>query len=61
MVPGGTNGAGLAHGKPVEYYDIYGNYIETFNSAHQAELKTGINYSSICACCREEIKHTKGY
>lgn len=61
MVPGGTNGAGLAHGKPVKYYDIYGNYIETFNSAHQAELKTGINYSSICACCREEIKHTKGY
>ena len=61
MVPGGTNGAGLAHSKPVEYYDIYGNYIETFNSAHQAELKTGINYSSICACCREEIKHTKGY
>lgn len=34
MVPGGTNGAGLAKGKPVEYYDIYGNYIETFNSAH---------------------------
>ena len=61
MIPGGTNGAGLAKGKAVEYYDIYGNYIETFNSAHQAELKTGINYSSICACCREEIRHTKGF
>lgn len=61
MVPGGTNGAGLAKGRAVEYYDINGNYLNTFNSAHQAEMYTGINYSSICACCREEIKHTKGF
>lgn len=61
MIPGGSNGAGLSRGKPVEYYDIKGNYIKTFNSAHQAEIETGINYSSICACCREEIKHTKEF
>ena len=61
MVPGGTNGAGLAKGKPVEYYDIYGNYIETFNSAHQAARKTGIDCTSICECCRQEKRHTKGY
>ena len=61
MVPGGTNGAGLAKGKAVEWYDIYGKYIKTFDSAHQAEYYTKINYSSICACCREDIQHTKGY
>lgn len=61
MVPGGTNGAGLAKGKEVELYDIKGNYIKTFSSAHQASIETNINYSSICACCRGKIKHTKGF
>lgn len=61
MVPGGTNGAGLAKGKPVQQYDLKGNFIAEYSSAHQADYATGINYSSICACCRGEITHTKQY
>lgn len=61
MVPGGTNGAGLAKGKHVQQYDLKGNFIAEYPSAHQAGYATGINYSSICACCRGEIIHTKEY
>lgn len=61
MVPGGTNGAGLAKGKQVQQYDLKGNFIAEYPSAHQAGYATGINYSSICACCRNEITHTKQY
>lgn len=61
MVPGGTNGAGLAKGKEVEQYDLMGHFITSYPSAHQAQTITGISYSSICACCRNEISHTKEY
>lgn len=61
MVPGGSNGAGLAKGKIVEQYDLQGNFIAEYPSAHQASYSTGINFSSICACCRKEIKHTKNF
>lgn len=61
MIPGGTNGAGLAKGKAVCQYDLQGNFIAEYPSAHQADYATGINYSSICACCRNEITHTKNF
>lgn len=61
MVPGGTNGAGLAKGRSVQQYDLKGNFIAEYPSAHQADYATGINYSSICACCRGEKMHTKQY
>lgn len=61
MVPGGNNGAGIAKGKAVEQYSLNGDFIAEYPSAHQADLATGINYSSICACCRNEITHTKNY
>lgn len=56
MIPGGSNGAGLSKGKSVEQYSLEGKLIKIFNSAHQAEEKTGINYSNICSCCRGERK-----
>lgn len=61
MVPGGTNGAGLAKGKKVQQFDLQGNLIAEYNSAHQAGAATNINYSSICACCRKEIQQVKGF
>lgn len=61
MVSGGTNGAGLAKGKKVQQFDLKGNFIAEYQSAHQAEKIVNINYSSICACCRGEIIHTKNY
>lgn len=61
MDSGGSNGAGLAKGKPVEQYNLQGKFIKEYASAHEATRQTGINYSSICACCREEKQHVKGF
>lgn len=61
MIPGGSQGLGLAKGKPVQQYDLKGNFIAEYPSAHQASSATGINFSSICACCRNEISHTKEF
>ena len=54
MVPGGSNGAGLAKSKAVYQFDLFGNFIQEFYSAHEASRQTGIDYSSICSCCRKE-------
>lgn len=61
MIPGGAQELGLAKGKPVQQYDLKGNFIAEYPSAHQADYATGINYSSICACCRGEKLYTKQY
>lgn len=61
MIPGGSNGAGLAKSKIVYQFDLLGNFIQEFYSAHEASRKTGIDYSSICSCCRKEKTNTKNY
>lgn len=61
MVPGGSNGAGLAKGKKVFQFDLFGNFIQEYPSAHIASRETGIDFSSICACCRGEKLHTQNY
>ena len=61
MVPGGSNGAGLAKSKAVYQFDLFGNFIQEFYSAHEASRQTGIDYSSICSCCRKEKQNTKNY
>ena len=61
MVPGGSNGAGLAKSKTVYQFDLFGNFIQEFYSAHEASRQTDIDYSSICSCCRKEKQNTKNY
>lgn len=61
MIPGGSNGAGLAKSKSVYQFDLFGNFIQEFYSAHEASRQTGIDYSSICSCCRKEKQNTKNY
>ena len=61
MVPGGSNGTGLAKSKSVYQFDLFGNFIQEFYSAHEASRQTGIDYSSICSCCRKEKQNTKNY
>ena len=61
MVPGGSNGTGLAKGIKVEQYTLDGEYIQTFDSAKKASEKLGINHSNICSCCRDERKTAGGY
>ena len=61
MVPGGSNGAGLAKGKTVYQFDLYGNFIKSFSSAREASRQTGIDFSVICSCCRGEKINGKNY
>ena len=61
MIDGGSNGAGFAKGRAVLQYDLLGNFIAEYPSARQAAEKTQINNSSISACCRGEISHTKDF
>ena len=61
MIPGGSNGAGYAKGKKILQYDLNGKFIAEFPSANQASKATNINQSSICACARGEIIHTKNF
>ncbi len=58
MVPGGSNGTGLAKGKEVEQYELNEIYITSYPSANQASQVTGISHSGICACCRGERKYS---
>jgi len=47
--------------KPVDRYDLYGNYIDSFSSITDASEKLNINYSSISSVCRGFNKTGGGY
>lgn len=61
MIPGGSNGAGLAKGIPVIQYTLQGEFVAEYPSANQASMITAIDHWSICACCRGEYIHSGGY
>lgn len=42
---------GLGHSKPIEQYDLEGNFIKEWNSAAQVERDLGFNHSNISQCC----------
>ncbi len=48
-------------GKAINQYDIYGNYIDTYISARDAEQKTGCSYKHISSVCRGKRKTCGGY
>lgn len=41
-------------GIPVDMYSTMGDFLETFNSAHNAYCKTGISASTILRCCNKK-------
>ena len=43
--------------KPINQYDLDGNYITTYESAREAEQETGIGYKNISRYCNGERKH----
>lgn len=61
MIPGGSNGAGIAKGIQIEQYTLSGEYIQTYESAKQASDLLNINHSNICSCCRGERNFAGGY
>jgi len=47
--------------KEISQYDMYGNYIETFESVRHAALSCKLNASSIENCARGETKSSGGF
>lgn len=52
---------GKLFGKPVNQYDLQGNFIRAFENAREAGRITGINSNSISAVTRGKLKKTGGY
>ena len=42
---------GLGHSKPIEQYDLEGNFIKEWESAAEVEKVLGFNHSNISKCC----------
>lgn len=61
MIPGGSNGAGFAKGKKILQYTLNGEFVKEYSSANQASLETGIDHTSICACCRGESQRSGNF
>lgn len=47
--------------KPVNQYDLEGNFIKTWNGAIVVERELGIHGESIARCCLGKQKAAKGY
>ena len=52
---------GKSRSKPVLQLDVYGTVIASFESAHDAERKTGITNGNILKCCNGASKTAGGY
>lgn len=47
--------------KPVDMYDIKGNYIKSFSSMRDAEKEIGAYKGEVSKCCHGERSNVKGY
>ena len=45
----------------IECYDLNGNFIKEYESLISADRDLGINYNSICACCKGKTKRAGNY
>ena len=48
-------------GRPVDAFDLNGNFIATYSSAREAEKDLGVGYKMISRVCKGERPHTHGY
>lgn len=51
----------ISNKKAVVQYDLKGNYINKYESIHEASRQTGIGYKLISAVCNGDKKTTHGY
>lgn len=47
--------------KKVDMYDLFDNYIKTYNSIIEASKENNIYHSNITACCKGKLHKTGGY
>lgn len=48
-------------GKPIEQFDLNGNFIKVFNSIGEAVELLGLNRSNLCRCLSEKSSQCAGY
>lgn len=58
---GGSNGAGLQKGQPIEQYSLDGEFLKVYPSARQASLELNIYPSAISACVNGKTKCAGDY
>lgn len=49
------------HSKPIDIYDLNGNFVETLESARDAEIKYGIPYRNVSQVCNGQKRQSHGY
>lgn len=49
------------YNRKINQYDLDGNFIKTWDSAKDVEIKTNIHNSAICNCCKNKRKTAGGY
>lgn len=49
------------HSKKVDVYDLYGNFINTYNSARMVEENLGISYKKVSQLCNGYKRQSHGY
>ena len=49
------------YNREINQYDLGGNFIKTWNSAKDIEIKINIHNSAICNCCKNKRKTAGGY
>lgn len=54
-------GAGESRAKKIYCYDLYGNYLKTYNSAYSAAEDVGGSFKAIHACCHKKKVSYMGY
>lgn len=47
--------------KPINQYDLDGNFIKTWNSGTEINKKLGFSHGNICGCCRGKQKTAYGF
>ena len=52
---------GKSHRKPINQYDLDGNFIKTWNSGTEISKKLGFSHGNICSCCRGKQKTAYGF
>lgn len=59
----GTNAERIAknESKPINQYDLQGNFIKSWNSGTEIKRTLGYSNSNICNCCRGKQKTAYGY
>jgi hypothetical protein len=51
----------LSKRRQIDQFDLNGNFIKTFESMNIAVNETGVDYASICLCCRGKRISAKGF